>query len=68
MISCISWPPADFLKKYKKIDARKEESKWMEKRWRDEYEKDPLKCAPTSAVLNESMPRISHVSSTSLDP
>jgi hypothetical protein len=38
-------PAADFLSKYKKIDAAREESKWMERAWRQEYEKDPRKCA-----------------------
>ena len=37
------------MKKYKKVDARKEESKWMEKRWRDEYMKDPYKCVLPSS-------------------
>ena len=38
--------PAEFLKKYKTIGLAKEECKQMERQWREEYEKDPLKCGP----------------------
>ena len=34
---------AEFLGKYKRIKDDKQESDWMEKKWQEEYNKDPGK-------------------------